>query len=428
MARKIYDIFPPDSGQKKNFSVCDKIESKKRCFSRNPKLKIKNWAIPVLVAILVMVFSGYFFLLRVDIDIWPETEAVTYRGVIEVRTDSLSYDIEAGVITGEIFTVTKEESRTFFSSGKDIEGRKAEGVLRVYNNYSAQPQILVAETRFVSADGKLFRSTERISIPGRTQEGSRIIPGEAEVAIIAAEPGEEYNIEKNSKFSIPGLHGTPMYTSIHAENINPIIGGFIGESPKITERDIETAREILLSSAIEKAQKEMAGSASGFILNPDNMEVTVLKEFVRPEAGERYDSFDYLLEVEVKTLAFKESEIESFLEEILLSRLEKGESINSMFSGMKIWRESLEFNYESDIRKMSDGSILLTMEASALAYPAIREELAKNEFAGMAISNVKMILEDYDKIERVEIHSRPSWLRNITAPGKTRVNIRFDNH
>ncbi len=417
MARKIYDIFPPNSRPEMRPSS----KGRKEAPGFSSRISITKWFILVGSAILAALASGYFFLLKVDIDIWPETQAVEYSGTIESRSDHLHYDIQSGVIPGEIFLIEKEESRTFLASGKEIEERRAEGTLTVYNNYSGLPQTLVVETRFVSADGKLFRSTESVLVPGRS--GS--VPGQAEVKVRAVEPGEEYNIEKTSKFSIPGLQGTPMYTSIHAENLGPITGGFIGESPLITVNDVATARDIILSSAIESAKSELSNRDSNLLFDEDLMDVNIITEFVSPEAGERYESFDYQLEVEIKIFTFKKSDIEDFLKDILLSQL-KDEDINSMFSGKEIWGDSLDFSYVADTRGMNDGNIFLTTQASAIAYPVIREELIRSELSGMTINEARNALVDYERVSDARIEPRPSWLKMMPGSDKIKIDIRFD--
>lgn len=372
-------------------------------------------------ALIAALVSSYIFLLRVDIDIWPETETAEYFGMIEVRADHYHYDIDEGTLPGELFTVEVEESRTFLATGKETEDSRAEGILRVYNDHSGNPQTLVAETRFVSSDGKLFRSTEAVSIPGRS--GSN--PGHADVRVRAVEAGESYNIDKTSKFSIPGLQGTPMYTSVYAENPEPITGGFIGESPMITAEDVETAREILISAVIDEAKRRMVAAAPEFVFDEDTMDLVVLTEFVRPGIGERYESFDYLIEAEVKSFAFKRIDLENFLKDILLSGLNE-EGVNSMFSGKRIWDESLAFEYEADMRGMDDGSITLEVEASAVAYPVIRDEIIRNEVVGMSMEEAGRALADYERITDARIVPRPSWLKKMPSSDKIRINVRFD--
>ena len=420
MARKIYDIFPPNfRSEMKPSSECQKHDP---IFSSRPAAgRLVKWSLLVISAILAIFVLGYFFFLKVDIDIWPETQLVEYSGSIEARSDHLHYDIETGVIPGKLFVVEKEESRTFLASGKEMDERRAEGTLRVYNNHSGLPQTLVTNTRFVSAGGKLFRSTKSVLIPGKS--GSE--PGYADVVVRAVEPGLDYNINEVTKFSIPGLQGTPMYANIYAENREPITGGFIGELPVITATDIETAREILLLSLTESAKKEMMENAPDFVFNEEMMDINVITEFVRPEVGEKYESFDYLLKIEVRSFAFKRSDIEDFLKDILLSQL-KEENVNLMFAGKEIWSESLTFDYEADLRGMDDGSISLKIDASAIAYPVIREDLIKNEIVGMTIDEARIALADYDRIDRVEITPRPSWLKRIPSSDKIRIEIRFD--
>ncbi len=184
MARKFYDILPP--GMRKEEIV---IAPEKRArFSFK-----KKWILVVLA--LFFVLSQTLFL-KAEIIVYPETEKVEYLGEISVG-------LEDELIIAEVFQLKEEETRIFSSSGKEKEEKKAQGTIKVYNNHSSSPQTLVANTRFISSDGKLFYSQERILVPGQRKEGNRTLPGEATVEIKAAEAGQEYNIERKGADCFP---------------------------------------------------------------------------------------------------------------------------------------------------------------------------------------------------------------------------------
>lgn len=417
MTRKIYDIFPPNHNKEvKPLQDKERVRRSDTVRKRNP---VKFIALITFLFLIVLALNWVF--LKVNIDIWPEIDLTQYSGVIEVRTDQYHTSIEPSVIPGKIFTTKIEESKTFSVSGRDKDERRAEGVLRVYNNYSELPQTLINETRFVSADGKLFRSTESVTVPGKT--GS--IPGQADVMVRAVESGEDYNIDKTSKFSIPGLQGTAMYMDIYAENPKPITGGFIGESPIILESDVEAAKELLFSSAIESAKKDLTGLAPGYLFDEKLMKIDLVTEFVRPTVGERFDSFDYTIEIEVKSFSFKESDLKDFLKKVLLDSVDDHD-LDPIFSKIEIWEDSLIFSYEEDIRKIDEGSITLEIESSAIAYPLIRKELVKREISKMKIGEAYQLLSSYDRIKSVEIKTRPSWLKKMPVVDKIEIETVID--
>ncbi len=402
MARKIYDIFPPRTGK-------EPIPLKEKTANLSSRPLIFLTALLISAASV----SIYFLILRVNIEIWPETVPVEYSGIVTIRSDQYHHDVESSTVPGKIFTLKLEESRSFPATGKEKDDKRAEGILRVYNDYSESPQTLIAETRFVSADGKLFRSIESVTVPGRS--GST--PGSIDIKVRAAEAGEGYNIEKTSKFSIPGLQGTPMYMNIYAENPNPITGGSIGESMVITASDIELAKETLFNSVSESAKEQLRTANPEYLFEDEMTKVNLVTEFVGPEEGEKFDSFDYSVEVEVKSFGFKESELKDFIKETLLFGFE---------DGMEIWDDSLSISYESDSQIIAEGVVAVEISASALAYPPIREDLIKSEIAKKKMDEVNRLLGDYQKIERFKIEPRPSWLKKMPGSDKINIKISFD--
>jgi hypothetical protein len=414
MSQKIYDIFPPNN--KKDF-ISHKKENKKVFILFN-SLNRKKLLMVLFFIIPIIVFSFYSLFLGVDIIIWPETKEIFYDDLVEVNMESFHHDIELGIIPGKTIVMQKNISKNFLSSGTEVEEKKAEGLLTIYNNHSAQSQTLVAETRFMSSDGKLFRSTERVVIPGRTQDGGRFIPGEASVIVRAVESGEDYNLDKNTKFSIPGLQGTVMYTSIHAENNEPITGGFMGSFKKVTEKDVKEAKEVIMLEIINETEKDINDSSEGFIFEEELVDIIITEESVSPEIGERNDGFTYSLKAEVRVSSFKESDLIKFLEGFFFSRIkeEKDVFIN------RLYKESLTFTYKPEIKINRSNNFDISVESSVFYYPSIIDELIKKKISGKKINEARIIFSDYEEIEKMEINSWPSWIKKI--PNTKRIKIK----
>ena len=64
--------------------------------------------------------------------------------------------------------------------------QKAQGTLTIYNAYSSAPQTLVATTRFVTPDGKIFRLTNEVTVPGAKITNGQIVPSSINAPIAAA--------------------------------------------------------------------------------------------------------------------------------------------------------------------------------------------------------------------------------------------------
>jgi hypothetical protein len=84
------------------------------------------------------------------------------------------------------------------------EDRKTKGKITIYNEYSPNPQPLVATTRLLSESGKMFRLVNDAIIPGFKKTNNGIEAGTIQADVISDGLGEEYNIAP-SKFVIPGF-------------------------------------------------------------------------------------------------------------------------------------------------------------------------------------------------------------------------------
>ena len=118
---------------------------------------------------------------------------------------------------------------------KKIE-TKAEGVIRMYNNYDASPMRLIKNTRVEGNNGKVYRLTKSITIPPK--KGT--IPGSIEVTIIAESTGADYNVEA-SDFSLPGLKTSPRYTAVYGRSKTAIAGGNATTKSYVSKSELSAA-------------------------------------------------------------------------------------------------------------------------------------------------------------------------------------------
>jgi len=197
---KFLDILPPHKIDTRGLKITKKPRKQRR-FSRNKK------AIFLFMGLILIFGAGLFYLKnqKIEVKIWPATQAIEAEREITLREGVLP-DF-ASLILPAVILETEDEETQKFSASYVAQAKKAEGIIRVYNAHSTTPLSLTAQTRFLSEGGKLFRTPQRIIIPGKERRGGRWVPGQLDVRVVAAEPGENYNIGP-SKFSLPGLAGT----------------------------------------------------------------------------------------------------------------------------------------------------------------------------------------------------------------------------
>ena len=134
-----------------------------------------------LAAVIAVLAFLYFELPRATIVIELKKTEVQFSGPVDVSSKAFSPSTApSGRITipGELLTAKRNLELSFPSSGKEMVEVKSSGKLAVYNAYGSQSQPIVATTRFISPDGKVFRLDKKTVIPGANVINGKITPSQ----------------------------------------------------------------------------------------------------------------------------------------------------------------------------------------------------------------------------------------------------------
>jgi len=438
--RRITDILPPKSfeppKEKKEIKEVRKEEPK----ISEPKDSGTKDAIPfsksglVFTLISVGIFCGaiaigYFTLSRADISVWPETKTLTFETKVTVDKTAASADFSAKIIPGEIFEKEKILKENFVSSGKEVKETKAEGIVRVYNNYSVSPQIFVVNTRFVSTDGKIFRTPLKVTIPGGAYEGGKLVAGEIDIKVVADEAGPEYNIGPTT-FSIPGLAGTEKYTKFYAKSFQAMTGGFSEEVPKVTKEDLQDAENYLVKKAEEeceallKTELESEKISSEFYYLEQVVQTEIVEKFSLTKVGDEAKNFDFQVKAKSKTLIFKKEDLNNFAKEFLESKIPG----NTELPGTpKIYEESLKIDFTPETIGLNSDKIVLALDTSATIYSDVDIDVLKSGLEGKSLLESKNFLENQSGVNRAGVEFWPFWVKSVPkSPDKINFKLNID--
>lgn len=380
--KKFFDIIPPEKNKKE-------VQKEKKIKLTEPKRIFLKGSIFCLFFLILLSVFVFFFFSKIKIEIWPETE------ILDLKTQ--------GVISGKILEDIKFTSQEFSASGKTLKQEKARGKIRVYNTYSTSSRTLIP-SRFVSAEGKLFWSVEKIIIPGARYEKGKLVPGEIDVEAVAAEAGEDYNIGP-STFALPALAGTPLYTTIYGKSFSPMTNGFKREVSQITQKDLEGAENILR----DKLEKESRGFlkttlSEEFVLLDEALIQEVLEKNSSEKALAEAESFIFQVKVKSKGLVFKRTDLESFAKNFITLNAPKEK---------KIQEENLIIDYSFESLDLSSSSITLNLRIKAKIYPDINLDGLKKGLLGKTRSESRIFLENLPGITKITIKSWPFWRKKI---------------
>ncbi len=167
-----------------------------------------------------------------------------------------------------------EKTLPYNSTGEYFEGSNATGKITIINK-GPNNWPLVANTRFQTPDGLVFRVKQFVTIPGTKQvektreDGSTYtdtIPGEIEVYVVADTEdafgkiiGDRGNIQPTT-FFVPGLSKTSQ-NILYATSKEPFTGGQTVSKPRVVQEDIDAAKQKLLETlkgeGVERLREEV---------------------------------------------------------------------------------------------------------------------------------------------------------------------------
>ncbi|MFH1584815.1 MAG: hypothetical protein ABIB12_01675 [Patescibacteria group bacterium] len=356
--------------------------------------------------------AAHAFFSKAEITLLPEAREISVDLPLTVSVEVFEVEEHSKAIPGRAYVETTEATRLFQGTGTAVQEEKAEGVIRVYNTYTATALPLVAQTRFMSEEGMLFRAPNRIVVPGFRREGGEVVPGIVDVPVVAAEAGEGYNIEP-SNFSLPGLAGSALYTLIYGESLKSMTGGTREEIRVVTAEDIERAREELLGDLRVLAAKRMERQLpEGYIVDPVSFALEVEKASTAVEPGAELKEFTYTARAAITGIAFRMEDVRSVVAEFLRTELNGGERIGG----------EVRVSYEPGIGDPETQTLVLRAHGETKGYAEMDEEALRLRILGKEVLEAERILARDPSVFQASVSLWPFWKQRIP---RTPERIKF---
>jgi len=313
-----------------------------------------------------------------------------------------------GDIPAQLLTENKNLQLSFPASGKKKNvSVKAGGTITVYNAYNLQTQNLVATTRFLTPDGKLFRLDKSITVPAAKMKDGKIEPQGIDAAITADQPGAEYNIGPVDRWTVPGFTG-PRHEGFYGVSAQPMTGGFVGETAYPTDEDIAKAKD-----ASNRAVKDAIEAA--FALKPDDLTIldsgdnfSVTKEMVLGQVDES-GQFKYFIEAKNWRLAIRESDLVSFFVKKAQSKLEVPDA--------KLYKDLVHGPITVDkVITKSEGSIdgvTLRVDLRGDFVRSVDLDDLKAKILGKSKDSLQTIVLGMPGVDSAKVLLWPLWVRSV---------------
>lgn len=358
----------------------------------------------VLTLILIGVVL-YFSLIKLNIIIVPKEEAVASSLAFDIYASTTSENLPAGAIVGEITKIKEVETKEFSATGIKSIGADVTGKVTIINNYNRN-QPLVATTRLLTSDNKLFRLKNTINVPA----GSSV-----EAEIYADSPAEDIDIPP-SKFSFPGLWAG-LQDKIYAESKEAI--KYQEQVKKVvTEKDIEDAAAEIKNSLATKAKADAESRNTDFNIFLYKIDEDSIKNEIDSKAGDEKEKFMVTAEAEIAVIAFKGDQANSLANEKLSSEL----PANKELLGLNF--ESFKYDLNSVSFEQNTASASVSFEGKTI-FKKDAEIIDRNKIVGLDKEQIITYLDSLPDIASYQIIFSPKFIDR--APNLVdRITVKID--
>jgi hypothetical protein len=352
-----------------------------------------------IITLLVLALGAWLLTYVFDsatVTVTPKYQDIDVNKPVTFVKEGISLEGVPFVVATSSMTKTKTLP---LSESKAVQA-KASGKVIIYNNYSAEPQRLIKNTRFESSAGKIYRINESVVVPGK--KGTN--PGSIEVRIYADSYGAEYNSEPTD-FTIPGFKGGPMYAGFFARSNGSITGGAAGNISSASLPDINAAKDAIELEMISKIKGDLTAiKKDGYVglYNAIDVEFTDNEAELLAGSTATYQvtGTGYLILADSQALA------KNLAQDV---RDYQGEPVRLGYG------ETLTYTRKDTDHIQTNDSLSILVEGKPRIIWQINQDDIKKALVGKKRDEFKTLMSSIHGIEGAEIGFSPLWLSTFPS-------------
>lgn len=322
-------------------------------------------------------------------------------------------DVKAGTIQSVVQQTKKDISVEFDATGTKNIGEKASGTMTLSNVYSTEGSITVpAGSKFSSSDFT-FVSSETVVVP-RAQFVGGLIPGKADVAVVAEASGDEYNLT-------PRAYTSDSVDGISAQG-SQMAGGTTKIASVVTADDVQKASEKLVEQPSEDVKKQLIKLfSSDEVVIDDSFTIDRAAPVSTPAVGaEAVGKVKLTSSATYMLTGIAKNDIEMYLKADLDKQL-SGRDDQRMYDTGADKAKLSEYTKAGDVATVQ---IISTGQIG----PRIDEAEIKEQVKGKIYGEVQQSLEAIDGISTVDVQFSFFWVRTIPNDiDKIDVEFKLEN-
>ncbi len=378
--RTLNDITPPSRRHESDGS---------RHSEHHERAKFPYATLIATAAVIIVSVGALIYFSTASVDVTPNTVSAAVQS-------SFSATKSAGDLPYEIVTAQKIATQSVKGSGSKTVSSYASGTITIMN---AQPkaQKLIANTRFQTSGGLVYRIRTAVTIPG----GTSAKPGTATAKAYADKPGGDYNVGPTS-FTIPGFAGTPLATLVTARSSGQMSGGASGTVPVI-DGAVESQARGALSSALasDLASSIQAQIPSGYTLL--NGAATTTFDALESAPSSTTGMVDVKEQGTITAIVFPNAALAKAIATSVSGLGYQGEPV-TLASGSKV-----TLTPTSGMPDPTDSSFSFSLSGTASLIYTVDPTRISSAVSGKTRSAAEVALTNYPEVKRAVIILRPFW-------------------
>jgi len=352
--------------------------------------------IAVSFIVLTVLFIGLIFYLtmvKVSITIVPAQQKLSDSLTVAVYDQSKAGLAGNQDIVGAVKQVDVQLSKKYPVSGKEVLGSEVTGKVTIINNYTKN-QPLVATTRLITADNKLFRIKDTVNVPAG---------GQAVVNVYADEAKPEMAVGPTN-FTIPGLwaglqdkiYGQSQAAMVYSEKVKK----------SITQNDIDAAVKDLKDNLVSQAKDQIGAAFKDYDQVIYQLDNNAVSQQFDGKVGEEKDSFNATMKTKVTVVAFKDDKTYDLAQQKLNSTLADGQ-------------ELIEFNKSEMSYSLSQVDPVAGTASVNVAFSgkmSLKDSAGivdRNKLVGLTSDQLKQYLDKIPQIAGYEIKFSPPFITKV---------------
>jgi hypothetical protein len=340
---------------------------------------------------LTILVIGYFTFVRVDISIVPNQERVSNNLIFDVSDEAGGENAVKGIVKTAPFTITENYNAT----GKEVIGQETVGKVKIINNYT-KSQMLVATTRLLAADGKLFRLKETVNVPAG---------GTVEADVYGDKSGPEMAIAPTT-FTIPGLWAG-LQDKIYAQSETAFI--FEEKAKKrVLPEDIDNGLLDIKQKLAVQAKEDIGRLYSEYDQLIHEVKEDTITYEIGAKSGEERDTFPISVTADVAVVGFKGEDAVRLAREKFLA------SVSSNREVIEFDEKNITYSLQEYKADLNQATINAAFEGK-VSLKDYQGVINVDKILGLSQKQLEAYLSGIPEIAGYEIKFFPSFIKKVPS-------------